>query len=214
MTETRIEQSGPTGQGDGVPRVQDRLVRYALYLRISTDESRQRWSLQAQEEKLREFVSYRDGVVVAVYRDEASGASLNRPQLMKAIDDAAAGNFEVLAFYRLDHVFHAGNRAFQKPNREPVSESLTRRYRASPRAAHRPDCSRRARTDGRTPPRGMRGARGRTSARGASRPGGGLQVAGGAGGSPRQCDRDLSLPGGRRLVTVGGTQEYPHTPPG
>jgi Resolvase, N terminal domain len=110
MTETRIEQSGPTGRGDGVPRVQDRLVRYALYLRISTDESRQRWSLQAQEEKLREFVSYREGVVVAVYRDEASGASLNRPQLMKAIDDAAAGNFEVLAFYRLDHVFHAGNK--------------------------------------------------------------------------------------------------------
>jgi site-specific DNA recombinase len=80
-----------------------RIVRVAVYCRISTDETRQPYSLPAQRERCEAACGARDGwVVVAHYTDEASGATIDRPGLQQALQDAAAGKFELLLFYRLD----------------------------------------------------------------------------------------------------------------
>ena len=77
-------------------------MRAAIYVRISTDESRQPWSLGAQKERLEAFCKANDLPVVAVYQDEASGGSTDRPGLMRALSDARERRFDVLVFYRLD----------------------------------------------------------------------------------------------------------------
>jgi site-specific DNA recombinase len=77
-------------------------MRAAIYVRISTDESRQPWSIGAQKERLEAFCKANALPLAAVYQDEASGGSTDRPGLMRALSDARERRFEVLVFYRLD----------------------------------------------------------------------------------------------------------------
>ncbi|MQA87531.1 MAG: recombinase family protein [Streptosporangiales bacterium] len=78
-------------------------MRVAIYIRISTDESHQPYSLEAQEHKLRAYIASQDGWhLVAVFPDEASGASTDRPELRKALAAARAGRFDLLLVYRVD----------------------------------------------------------------------------------------------------------------
>jgi site-specific DNA recombinase len=78
--------------------------RIAIYLRRSTDEDHQPFSLDAQETKLRAFVASQPGhwQIVAVYSDDASGATIDRPELQKALRAARAGLFDTLLVYRVD----------------------------------------------------------------------------------------------------------------
>ncbi len=84
--------------------IDDTHRRIAIYLRRSTDEDHQPFSLEAQETKLRAFVESQPGdwEIVAVYSDDASGASTDRPQLQKALRAARAGLFDTLLVYRVD----------------------------------------------------------------------------------------------------------------
>jgi site-specific DNA recombinase len=78
-------------------------VRVALYLRISTDEEHQPFSLEAQRLKLEQFVPTQPGWVhVATYEDRVSGAKASRPELDRAVRDARLGRFDVLLVYRVD----------------------------------------------------------------------------------------------------------------
>ena len=74
----------------------------ALYRRISTDETRQPWSLDAQKASLEAHCKARGLTIVADYVDEASGATLDRPGLMQALADAKTGLFSQIVFYRMD----------------------------------------------------------------------------------------------------------------
>jgi site-specific DNA recombinase len=78
--------------------------RIAIYIRRSTDEDHQPFSLEAQETKLRAFVASQPGdwQIVAVYSDDASGATTDRPELQKALRAARAGLFDTLLVYRVD----------------------------------------------------------------------------------------------------------------
>lgn len=78
--------------------------RVAIYLRRSTDEEHQPFSLEAQEAKLRAFVASQPGEwqIVAVYSDDASGATTNRPELQKLLRAARAGLFDTVLVYRVD----------------------------------------------------------------------------------------------------------------
>src|SRR5512142_2739194 len=78
--------------------------RVGIYIRRSTDEEHQPFSLEAQEHKLRAFVASQPGTwhIVAVYSDDASGATLDRPQLTRALQDAKLGRFDTLLVYRVD----------------------------------------------------------------------------------------------------------------
>jgi site-specific DNA recombinase len=83
-----------------------RPLRVAIYIRISTDEEHQPFSLEAQEAKLRAYIEIQPGweLVGPVYCDEKSGASLDRPALKRALAAAKAGRFDILLVYRVDRL--------------------------------------------------------------------------------------------------------------
>jgi site-specific DNA recombinase len=78
-------------------------VRVAIYVRRSTDEEHQPFSIEAQDSRLRAYVKSQPGwSLVARFEDDASGAKLDRPGLDKALAAARAGRFDVLLVYRVD----------------------------------------------------------------------------------------------------------------
>ena len=81
-------------------------LRVAIYLRISTDEVHQPFSLEAQDLKLRNYVISQDNwqLVGTPYVDEKSGATTDRPALKRALAAAQAGKFDVLLVYRVDRL--------------------------------------------------------------------------------------------------------------
>ncbi len=89
--------------GDDIPT---RPLRVAIYIRISTDEEHQPFSLEAQETKLRSYIEIQPGweLVGPIYRDEKSGATLERPALQRALTAAKAGRFDILLVYRVDRL--------------------------------------------------------------------------------------------------------------
>jgi site-specific DNA recombinase len=75
----------------------------AIYIRRSTDDEHQPFSLEAQQTKLHAYVMSQPGWrLVAVYSDDASGATVDRPGLRQALADARSGRFDVLLVYRVD----------------------------------------------------------------------------------------------------------------
>ena len=89
--QSRYASRKPSTRHDGRGFSTEQGLRAALYMRISTDEKKQKWSIDGQRRRLREFCSSRNWTVVAEYSDEASGAILDRPGLMRALEDAARG---------------------------------------------------------------------------------------------------------------------------
>ena len=80
--------------------------RVAIYIRISTDEEHQPFSLEAQEARLMSYINIQPGWEFAgiVYQDEKSGATLERPGLQRALAAAEAGKFDILLVYRVDRL--------------------------------------------------------------------------------------------------------------
>jgi site-specific DNA recombinase len=76
-------------------------------LRRSTDEDHQPFSLDAQEAKLRAFVESQPGkrTIVAVYSDDASGATTDREDLQRMLKAARARLFDTVLVYRVDRFF-------------------------------------------------------------------------------------------------------------
>lgn len=71
--------------------------RVAVYLRRSTDDEHQPFSIGAQETALTSYVTTQPGwTLVATYSDDASGATTSRPGLQQALRAARAGRFDVL----------------------------------------------------------------------------------------------------------------------
>src|SRR6266508_289466 len=80
-------------------------MRIATYTRISTDEDRQPFSLAAQADRLENYVKVQDGWrIVRRFTDSASGATLERPGLRQALQEARAGVYELLLVYRVDRL--------------------------------------------------------------------------------------------------------------
>ncbi|MFL1426997.1 MULTISPECIES: recombinase family protein [unclassified Nocardiopsis] len=78
-------------------------MRVAIYIRISTDEERQPFSLEAQETKLRAYIdSQENWHLVTVIPEQASGATTDRPKLAKLLAAARAGRFDLVLVYRVD----------------------------------------------------------------------------------------------------------------
>ncbi len=80
-------------------------MRVASYRRISTDEERQPFSLDAQQERLASYVAAQPGWVLArSYSDRMSGKRLDRPGLQQALHDARAGRYELLLVFKVDRL--------------------------------------------------------------------------------------------------------------
>jgi site-specific DNA recombinase len=80
-------------------------MRVAIYTRISTDETNQPYSLEAQTVRLEQHIELHHGMrIVRRYTDQASGATTKRPGLQHALKDAEAGRYDLLLVYRLDRL--------------------------------------------------------------------------------------------------------------
>ena len=83
------------------------MPKVAFYTRISTDETHQKDSLGAQEERLEAFCKSQfgaDWTLFKVYKDAASGTHLNRPGLREMLADAQMGAFDTLLVFRVDRL--------------------------------------------------------------------------------------------------------------
>jgi site-specific DNA recombinase len=96
-------------------------MKVATYTRISTDETNQPHSLGAQAERLEAYCRSQDGWrIVREFTDTASGATMERPGLAKALADAQAGVYECLLVWRVDRLSRNVRQLAQ------IAEDLTR----------------------------------------------------------------------------------------
>lgn len=78
-------------------------VRVGVYVRRSTDEEHQPYSIEAQDTSLTAYVASQPGWrLVQRFADDASGATTNRSGLQRALKAARAGLIDVLLVYRVD----------------------------------------------------------------------------------------------------------------
>jgi site-specific DNA recombinase len=80
----------------------------ALYVRVSLDEDRQRFSIPAQIDRLQAHCKgiYGDAWVLhETFRDTESGSSHKRPGLAALVEDAQAGAFDVLVVLKIDRLY-------------------------------------------------------------------------------------------------------------
>jgi len=79
------------------------IVRAVLYVRVSTEEQTEGYSLDAQIGRCRGYCEDQGWQVVSEYIDAGfSGRSVRRPQFEQMMKDAEAGLFDVLVVHKLD----------------------------------------------------------------------------------------------------------------
>ncbi len=102
-------------------------MKIATYTRISTDESTQPYSLEAQAVRLDAYAkSQEDWRIVRRFTDQASGAILERPGLERALSEAEAGRFDLLLVYRVDRLSRSVRGLAQILERLDAAEVLFR----------------------------------------------------------------------------------------
>ncbi|WP_280448460.1 recombinase family protein [Nocardia brasiliensis] len=78
-------------------------VRVGIYVRRSTDDEHQPYSIEAQDERLKAYVASQPGWhIVSRFPDDASGATTERDGLQRALQAARDGVIDVLLVYRVD----------------------------------------------------------------------------------------------------------------
>ncbi|ONI92458.1 recombinase family protein [Saccharothrix sp. ALI-22-I] len=78
-------------------------VRVGVYLRRSTDDENQPFTIEAQDVRQEAYVASQPGwKIVKKFTDDASGKDTNRPGLKKAMHWAKSGLIDVLLVYRVD----------------------------------------------------------------------------------------------------------------
>jgi site-specific DNA recombinase len=91
-----LQPASPDRSGD---------VRVGVYVRRSTDDEHQPYSIEAQDVRLAAYIGSQPGWHRAArFADDASGANTSRPGLQRALAAARAGLFDVLLVYRVDRL--------------------------------------------------------------------------------------------------------------
>lgn len=97
--------------------VNNRIIRVALYGRVSTEEQAIRgFSIDAQVAALRAYCEENGMKIVDIYLDEGiSGAKppLKRPALKRLLDDVTAGKIDMILFTKLDRWFRSVKEYFK-----------------------------------------------------------------------------------------------------
>lgn len=97
--------------------VNNRIIRVALYGRVSTEEQALRgFSIEAQVAALKEYCEKNNMKIVDVYLDEGiSGAKppLKRPALKRLLEDVEAGKVDMILFTKLDRWFRSVKEYFK-----------------------------------------------------------------------------------------------------
>lgn len=80
-------------------------MRVALYIRVSTLEQVEGYSISEQTERLKKFCEAKDWTIVFTYVDPGySGGSLHRPAISQMIDDIKRGGIDIVLVYKLDRL--------------------------------------------------------------------------------------------------------------
>src|SRR5690349_1551274 len=81
-------------------------MRTAIYTRVSTNEqANEGFSLQAQYERLVDFVNMQRWDLTRIYTDPGvSAKDLNRPGVKEMIDDLKSGKFDAIIVHKLDRL--------------------------------------------------------------------------------------------------------------
>lgn len=77
----------------------------AGYIRVSTEEQSQGWSMTGQEEQINKYAVNHGYKIVHVYQDESSGSGEERPGLDHLIADAHAGAFVAIIIVHTSRLF-------------------------------------------------------------------------------------------------------------
>ena len=87
----------------------ERIIRAALYPRVSTEEQNLHGdSMEAQEEALVEYARAHNMKIVGIYQDGGCSArkpALKRPVMQQLLDDVRAGKIDRILFIKLDRWF-------------------------------------------------------------------------------------------------------------
>src|SRR5688572_13011281 len=79
------------------------IMRYAAYIRISSEEQVGNFSVDAQKRAIQEWVKGKEGQLVKIYIDEAqSGRTTDRPEFQAMRRDAKARKFDALVLHKFD----------------------------------------------------------------------------------------------------------------
>lgn len=83
------------------------IVKAAIYCRVSTDDQRERQTIDSQVAALRELAPHWGLEIVDEYLDDGYSGTLpleGRPAGSRLAEDAKAGRFDVVMFYKLDRL--------------------------------------------------------------------------------------------------------------
>ena len=98
-------------------RVRKRILRVAIYGRVSTEEQAIRgFSIEAQVDALKEYAKENNMKIVDIYLDEGiSGAKppLKRPALKRLLEDVESGKIDMILFTKLDRWFRSVKEYFK-----------------------------------------------------------------------------------------------------
>ena len=77
----------------------------AAYVRVSSEEQTEGWSLDGQEQQIRDYAERNGYGIVQVYQDETSGSKEKRPGLDRMLMDAHAGQFSAVIIIHTSRLF-------------------------------------------------------------------------------------------------------------
>jgi site-specific DNA recombinase len=78
-------------------------MRYAAYVRISSEDQLGNFSIDAQQRAIEAWVAAKGGILVQIYKDEAqSGRTANRPAFQQLRKDARKGKFDAVIVHKFD----------------------------------------------------------------------------------------------------------------
>jgi site-specific DNA recombinase len=90
-----------------------------LYVRVSTDEQASGYSLQHQEDRLRQYCQYKEIEIVALYKEDHSAKTFERPEFNKLLGylKANRGRTDLLLFLKWDRFSRNAGDAYAMINR-------------------------------------------------------------------------------------------------
>lgn len=81
------------------------MVKGACYVRVSTDNQLDNYSIEEQTERLEAYCLAKDIHIVKIYTDGGySGGNTNRPALQQMLTDIDAGIIDIVVVYKLDRL--------------------------------------------------------------------------------------------------------------
>ncbi|WHY34216.1 recombinase family protein [Cytobacillus firmus] len=80
-------------------------LRAAIYIRVSTEEQAQNFSLKAQEEVVKEYAERKGYELYDVYCDDGySGKDFNRPEIQRLFKDLYNDKVDAILVWKIDRL--------------------------------------------------------------------------------------------------------------